>query len=68
MSYIKALGIGQKVDLAKCAAAIIKHDNGEYDEDFAFESLTLNGESKSVSIAWNERAAISAEDISITVN
>lgn len=35
--HVKALGVGRRLILRNGLAAIIKHDNGEYD-GFAFES------------------------------
>lgn len=67
IGYIDTLAIGEAVNAGKCVAAIIKHDDGEYDPDFSLEGVTFNGSAASVAIDWNQKAAIDAADITITV-
>lgn len=67
IAYIETLKVGQDVNIGRCVAAVIKHDDGEYDQDFTVTGITLNGASKSVKIAWNQRAACSAADITVSV-
>ena len=64
IGYIDTLAIGEAVNAGKCVAAIIKHDDGEY---FSLEGVTFNGSAASVAIDWNQKAAIDAADITITV-
>lgn len=67
ISYMEGLSVGESVNAGKCVAAIIKHDDGEYDPDFSLEGLKLNGSAASVPAAWNQKAVIEASDITITV-
>ena len=67
IGYIATLAIGEAVNAGKCVAAIIQHDDGEYDPDFSLEGVTFNGSAASVAIDWNQKAAIDAADITITV-
>lgn len=65
--YISGLEIGAKVDIMKVVAAIVRETTTTYDGDFYLESVTLNGKQASVSIAWNEKATVSAETITVNV-
>lgn len=65
--YINGLEIGAKVDIMKVVAAIVRETTTTYDGDFYLESVTLNGKQASVSIAWNEKATVSAETITVNV-
>lgn len=65
--YINGLEIGTKVDIMKVVAAIVRETTTTYDGDFYLESVTLNGKQASVSIAWNEKATVSAETITVNV-
>lgn len=65
--YINGLEIGAKVDIMKVVAAIVRETTTTYDGDFYLESVTLNGNQASVSIAWNEKATVSAGTITVNV-
>lgn len=65
--YINGLEIGAKVDIMKVVAAIVRETTTTYDGDFYLESVTLNGKQASVSIAWNEKATVSAGTITVNV-
>lgn len=68
IAYVESLGIGESVNIARCVAAVIKHDDGEYDPDFELTGITLNGSAASISVPWNGTASISSDDITITVS
>lgn len=65
--YVNGLEIGAKVDIMKVVAAIVRETTTTYDGDFYLESVTLNGNQASVSIAWNEKATVSAGTITVNV-
>nr|DAU10057.1 MAG TPA: Baseplate J like protein [Caudoviricetes sp.] len=65
--YVNGLEVGAKVDIMKVVAAIVRETTTTYDGDFYLESVTLNGNQASVSIAWNEKATVSAGTITVNV-
>jgi uncharacterized phage protein gp47/JayE len=65
--YINGLDIGEDVDYARCVAECVRETTTTYDDDFSLTALTLNGSAASVTVAWNEKAEITTDDITVTV-